>query len=146
MSWIWITQITFDLFLVAGMAFWLFDRTRDRSARAANETRLTEALGKVHDHSAQLEDEALHYRKTAEGQLRVLSRICDEAARVFNRTQFSEVSSTPSLEESELRAILKAPATQESKIPTLEQLEKTRRRLDSEINFDLRTLLRDQLS
>jgi hypothetical protein len=108
---------------------------------------------------AHFEQDIRHYTERAQEQLRAMTRVTEEAARILRRAQTPPVQFSPSTEECELKAALTVesdggahgekssiPGNSHRAIPTLADLERTRQRLKSDISVDLRTLLKDQLA
>lgn len=88
------------------------------------------------------------YREKLDSELISLRRICDEAAHILSRTRI-EAHLESTLEEAELRSSV-LPQQEDNmalqeKIPTLYQIEKMQGRIVSDLKFDLRSLLKEQL-
>jgi hypothetical protein len=144
---LWIFQLAIDAVLV-GLLIWQWKRPfLARSVNAPNDLaeKISVALSVLDEKVRTLEVETLQYRRKISDQLGVLNRICDDAAKILVRGGTQEVNFSPSLEELELKSAVKLH-DERSEIPTIAELEKTKTRLKSEVTFDLKSLLRDQLA
>jgi len=136
---LWIIQIGVDLILVGAILFWLRERMIAKVHSSSDKFEV--AMQLLEGRAKQLEMDSLVSREKVETQLERLTKICDEASRILSRETSQEANFTPTIEEFELKSALQAPQA----IPTLEQIERTEQRLKTEIQFNLRSLLSDQL-
>lgn len=142
MSGMWIVQLLFDLLVLLGGAF-LLARQRRVLSRVLKE-KLAQLSAAFEAHVNALEVQAKAAKDRMSGQLQALSRICDEASRLLRKAEL-QAELRPSEEESELALSLHNREIRDA-IPRLQDLDKARQRLNSEIALDLRTLLKDQLA
>ena len=137
----WSAFVDLSLFLAIGgylMWQWL-----SRHRQVALDQRVSAALNVLEARANQLEREVEQYRRRIEEQIHLLSKVCDQANRLLEK---GRVNSFPrSWEESEIRSLFTGGEAPKS-IPTLEQVEATRQQLKTESQFDLKTLLKDQLA
>lgn len=151
MTWIWLVQLSLDVALILTvMALWRPERRRNEEEKAQEE-KIRAALAIVESRSNHLEKEILRYRKLIEEQLNLLQVICSQARQILEKGQDRVTTFAPTIEEAELlgTGATAAPwnvVTPSEKIPTVTELEETRRRHGSELRPDLKTILRDQLA
>lgn len=146
MNWIWFAQLALDVGLILTvMALW---RPSPKVADE-NEERVTQSLNLLESRAAQLERDMQSYRKVIDEQLNALLGVCEQARGLLDRHSMKVTAFTPSREERELKAAVHPQGQPEAiaaKIPTLQELERIKRRHHSDITLDLKTLLRDQLA
>lgn len=144
----WILQLGCNLLFGMGLV-WLWIR----NWRAREETRV--AMSRfVGEYGAQLERQGREYLIKMEAKLKNLARICTLAEKILEppvpmgREQAPKVVSdlsTKTEEEKELLSLVQS-RSESTTIPTVDELQKTKQRLQKEVSVDLRTLLREQLS
>jgi len=146
MNWIWLAQLGLDVGLILTvMALW---RPTPKVADQTEE-RVTQSLNLLETRAAQLERDMQSYRKVIDEQLNALLGVCEQARSLLDRQSMKVTAFSPSREERELKAAMPSngqPEAFSAKIPTLQELERIKRRHHSDITLDLKTLLRDQLA
>jgi hypothetical protein len=142
---LWIVQGIVNFLFLAFVLYMLYARRQNPAAREKQFEEKFLAVAKVLETRVHaVETEAQQYRRAADAQLKRLASICDQANEILHRGFFSDVNTGPTEEETELKAALSSPDPLH--IPTIEQLERTKARLKTEIQIDLKTLLQDQLT
>ena len=91
------------------------------------------------------EIELKNSRTRFEEQTRSLESLTDQVNRLLKQGKLNQFSFPQSAEEQELKGALQS-THEPAQIPTLHQIENTKRRLKTESPLDLRTLLKDQLA
>jgi len=145
MEWIWAVQATL-LALLSALAFCVW-RVQRRLSRFLAEDRVIAGLNILEARLQEWDAEARDRKEKAIQQLRILVRVCEKAKEILEHNQTQGASSI-SLEENELKALVAEPTLPDEtqSIPTLQQVEETKKRLKGDIALDLRSLLRDQLA
>jgi hypothetical protein len=146
MEWIWAAQAA-TAFFVGVLGLWVW-RLRCGVAQQSNGERVTASLHILETRIQEWDREVQSHREKMAQELRALQRICERAKEILERGQAEGLAQSPSQEEKELKhlALDAAPAAEPSAIPTLQQVEETKKRLRQHLSFDLRSLLRDQLA
>jgi hypothetical protein len=146
MEWIWAGQATL-LMMVSALAFLLW-RVQRRLGTYLAEDRVTAGLNVLEARLQEWDGEARDRKEKIVAQLRILQRICDKAKEILEQNQTQGASQAISVEENELKALASEPALPDEtqSIPTLQQVEETKKRLKQEMALDLRSLLREQLA
>jgi hypothetical protein len=140
---LWICQGFVNFFLIGAAMYLLYARRQNGAAKIVEEKFASIARG-LEVRVQSIEMEAHQYRRNTDAHLKRLAAICDQATEILHRGLFADVNQGPTQEETELKAALHT--SDPLHLPTIEQLERTKARLKSEIQLDLRTLLQDQLS
>lgn len=136
MEWFVFTQFVVDILLLGIAVKLVLGGWQTRTS--ANE------LADLQNLKAEWSQEMSACRKQAAEQLRLLQSICEQAKKILDGKQLLSASFPPSLEENELRNLSEVkPIT---KIPTLADVEVTKKRLRQESALDLHTLLKEQLA
>ena len=145
---LWILQVMLDVLLIITLALWWIERRRSLLARAADE-KMRESLVEWETRVQRLEKELDEYREKLQTQLAAFTKLGEEARAILIKGQHRVTGFPPSQEEEELRALI-APIPVltgvNQKIPTLQELEKSKERFKSNMLVDLKTLLKDQLA
>ena len=136
----WFLQIGFDAVITVGLIFILVNRTKTKGALSTE--KMAAAVSVLESRMRQTEKEVFESRQKWDEKLKSLNRICEEAQKLFSKGLSSDPILPPTQEENELRSVVAS----KDEIPTLQELQKTRQRLHTEIQLDLRSLLRDQLA
>lgn len=140
-----ILQWLFDVAVLGWLAYVWIDR-KNRVAVSTERAELSsaDAMDMIQKARVEIQNEMSQYRGQMTEQLKVLRGICDQARRILDGKQSIPQAFPPSQEENELKNfVAKKP---EGRIPTLGDLESTRKRLRTESSLDLRSLLKEQLA
>lgn len=144
----WILQLGCDLLFGMGLV-WLWYRYR----RGREEARRV-MLQFVGEYGVRLERQGREYLTKMEAKLKNLARICTIAEQALKPSvptgregapKAADDPSTKTEEEKELLSLVQI-RSESTIIPTVDELQKTKQRLQKEVSVDLRTLLREQLS
>jgi hypothetical protein len=140
---LWVIQLIINVLLVTFIFVWWRERALRKMVEPSTENL---AVNVLHSPVGHWEKEILLYKKKNEDQLKTLSSLCEKAQAIL--TQHASEALSPSSEEEELRSLkLRAPfQTGGRSIPSVQELEIRKQAVKTEIPFDLRSLLRDQLS
>ena len=139
---LWTVQLAFDMMAAVFIAKWFLTQ-RDQAINPP-EQKIEALIQVIQQRAGEWEKAAQQNKTRAEQQLRALARICEQANQTLSRAKLHNGSLVPSEEENELRAF-SAP-TDEEKIPSLEQIQKTRKRIKNEMALSLKALLSEQLN
>jgi ribosomal protein L16 Arg81 hydroxylase len=145
---LWILQGFVNLIGFSFIVVWLYARRQNpKSLMTQLDDKFQQFCRGMENRLERVETESQIYRRQLESQLKRLGAICDQATEVLHRGIFVDINHGPTVEETEIKAALSnISASGPLHIPTIEQLERTKARLRTEAQMDLRTLLQDQLS
>lgn len=146
MEWIWAGQATL-LVIISALVFVVW-RLQRRFTHLLAEDRVTAGLNILEARLQEWDGDARDRKERALQHLRSLQKICEKAKEILEQNQTHAAAQPISLEENELKALVAEPALPDEtqSIPTLQQVEETKKRLKQEIALDLRSLLREQLA
>jgi hypothetical protein len=132
-----IFQLVVDACLVS-LLFWVWWQYQAKTSQASPDSAFEIQF-------KELERQLAETKLLVDKQLQEMSELYLKTSKLLNSGMISDGLLSDSVEENEIKEALKAP--KESKeIPSLQQLEMTNRRLKMDTSFDLKTLLKGQLT